>query len=85
MQTLNVANQPQVQHYFEHLSGDVVGPGFTSSHLDARKIFNDMIFGDGQHYLFNIGMNMYWLKFLDQANQLDRNVLEDALAGMNKG
>ena len=65
--------------------GDVVGTGFDIPHLDAPNIFNKMVHGDGQHYLFDIGINMYWLKFLHEVNQLTNEILMDALFGMNKG
>jgi hypothetical protein len=66
-------------------AGDMVGPGFSMAHLDAPGIFNKMIHGDGQHYLFDIGMNMYWLKFLHAVNQWTPELLKGAIDGMNKG
>ena len=56
-----------------------------SSHLDAYKIFDEMIFGNGEQYLFNFATNLYWLKFLKITNYLPNSLLVDALDGINKG
>ena len=44
-----------------------------------------MVHGDGQQYLFDIAINMYWLKFLHEVNQLTNEILMNAIFGMNKG
>ncbi len=64
--------------------GDVVGEGFFRSHLDAGALFGIRA-GNGDHYIFDLAVNMYWLQFLDQTNQLEERTRRAALAGMNQG
>ena len=66
------------------VSGDVVGTGLFSSHLDAYNIFG-MIFGNGEHYMYNFATNLYWLKFLKITNYLSRSVLKTSLDALNVG
>lgn len=63
----------------------MVGTGFYSSKLDAFKNFDGMIFGNGEHYLYNFATNVYWLRFLDLTNYLPRKTLEAAIDGVNVG
>ena len=65
-------------------TGDVVGPGFFKSHLSASNTLS-MTFGNGEHYIYNLGVNLYWIKFLKTINLLPESTLEKALEGITKG
>lgn len=69
----------------QFLPGDVVGTGMFTKYLNANNIFDKMIFGSGEHYVFNFAINLYWMRFLKITNQLSDSTLMNTLDGMNVG
>ncbi|ELT90449.1 hypothetical protein CAPTEDRAFT_197470 [Capitella teleta] len=61
--------------------GDVVGTGLYRSYLTAYNNFDNMMYGNGEHYLYNFATNIYWLRFLDTANYLTTKALRSAAVG----
>ena len=65
-------------------SGDVLGPGMTSSFMNSLALM-DLILGDADTYLFEVGYNLYTLKYLKTTNQMSSINLESALENLNTG
>ena len=64
--------------------GDVIGPGLTSSYMDTRDVF-DLIMGDAESYLFELGYNLHLLRYFKITNQMSKINLSSALEKVNRG
>ena len=61
-----------------------MGPGVTSTNLAVWEVLG-LSSGTGEPYVFDIAIDVYWLKYLRLANRIDENTLTDVLERLNKG
>ena len=61
-----------------------MGPGFYKPSLSVDKV-HDYGEGSGADYIFNFAVNLVWLQFLKQTNQLSGKARKGALGGMLTG
>ncbi|CAD5111927.1 DgyrCDS1188 [Dimorphilus gyrociliatus] len=67
---------------FVSVSGDIIGTGFFKPFLNAMNMMRKP-FGAAEQNAFNIAVNIYYLRYLKETNQLRKEVLKDALTGVN--
>ncbi len=60
-----------------------MGPGFFTDHLNSGDLFN-IVHGNADHYILDLGINAYWLRYLEQVNQVDRALQLRVLSGMDQ-
>ena len=65
-------------------SGDVVGTGFFTTPLLIKKIIPNGLSGVGELYLFEFAMNLFWLQFLKETEQLGQANVGKILTGLIK-
>ncbi|XP_064641488.1 CD109 antigen-like isoform X2 [Lineus longissimus] len=62
--------------------GDIVGPGFFEDHLTSENLL-EKPYGCGEQAVYNLAVNMYYLKFLKATAQLTDGVKEKGLDYVN--
>ena len=67
-----------------HISGDVMGPGLTNKNMGLWNTL-DKSSGQGETYIFDFALDLYWLKYLKSTAQLPLELMKENLASMNKG
>ena len=66
------------------LSGDVVGPSFFSSKMNAISVLGQQ-YDTGEPIAFTVALNIWWMEYLHAINQLDEVRQRNAIAVINKG
>ena len=61
-----------------------MGPGVTSTNLAAWEVLG-LSSGTGEPYVFDIAIDVYWLKYLRLANRIDEKTITDVLERLNNG
>ena len=61
-----------------------MGPGFTSSNLNSENVLGRRS-GQCETYLFDMAIDIIWLRYLKTANQLSSSQLVKTLTRTNKG
>ena len=61
-----------------------MGPGIIGANMGAWNVLRRSS-GQGETYIFDLAIDLYWLRFLKITDQLDNKRLVDSLEAMNKG
>ena len=69
---------------FVTFQGDVMGPGLVHSNMGSWNAL-DKSSGQGETYIFDLALDLHWLRYLKVTDQLENNKLLRTLDEMNKG
>ena len=61
-----------------------MGPGIIGANMGSWNVLRRSS-GQGETYIFDLAIDLYWLRFLKITDQLDNRRLVDSLEAMNKG
>ena len=61
-----------------------MGPGIMGANMGTWSLLGRSS-GQGESYIFDLAVDLYWLRFLKISNQLDSDRLVTSLHSLNKG